>query len=164
MNTEIREFTKKDLPEMTEIWNDVVKDGQAFPQEEPLNIETAEKFFSLQSFTAIAEDADSRKICGLYILHPNNVGRCSHIANASYAVSKEARGNGIGKMLVSDSVKRGYSLGFKILQFNAVAADNLPARRLYEKLGFIQLGTIKNGFRTDDGKYKDICPYYIELD
>lgn len=164
MNTAIREFTKKDLPEMTEIWNDVVKDGQAFPQEEPLNIETAEKFFSSQSFTAIAEDADSRKICGLYILHPNNVGRCSHIANASYAVSKEARGNGIGKMLVSDSVKRGYSLGFKILQFNAVAADNLPARRLYEKLGFIQLGTIKNGFRTDDGKYKDVCPYYIELD
>lgn len=31
-------------------------------------------------------------ILGLYILHPNNVGRCGHICNASYAVSSEIRG------------------------------------------------------------------------
>ena len=36
------------------------------------------------------------KIFGLYILHPNNVGRCGHICNASYAVSSDARGRHIG--------------------------------------------------------------------
>ena len=25
------------------------------------------------------------QVLGLYILHPNNIGRCGHIANASYA-------------------------------------------------------------------------------
>ena len=41
--------------------------------------------------------------------------------------------------------------------------ENTFARRLYEKLGFIQLGTIPGGFRRKDGEYVDICPYYREL-
>ena len=53
--------------------------------------------------------------------------------------------------------------GFRILQFNAVVADNIHARHLYERLGFEQLGTIKGGFRMNDGSYADICPYYKNL-
>ena len=49
------------------------------------------------------------------------------------------------------------------MQFNAVVADNLHARHLYERIGFKQLGTIPGGFRLQNGKYADICPYYIEL-
>ena len=45
------------------------------------------------------------------------------------------------------------------MQFNAVVADNIAARRLYERLGFVQLGTIPGGFRAPDGGYRDICPY-----
>ena len=100
---------------------------------------------------------------GLYILHPNNVGRCGHIANASYAVSSEARGKGIGRALVEDSLAQGRAAGFRVLQFNAVVATNVGARHLYEKLGFTQLGTIPDGFRMPDGTYADICPYYHEL-
>ena len=29
----IREYTEKDMPEMVRIWNEVVEDGIAFPQE-----------------------------------------------------------------------------------------------------------------------------------
>ena len=29
---------------------------------------------------------ENDEIVGLYILHPNNIGRCGHICNASYAV------------------------------------------------------------------------------
>ena len=58
---------------------------------------------------------------------------------------------------------KGKALGFRVLQFNAVVATNLPARRLYEHIGFTQLGTIPGGFRQKDGSYADICPYYIEL-
>ena len=31
---QVREYTKKNLPEMIRIWNEVVDEGIAFPQEE----------------------------------------------------------------------------------------------------------------------------------
>lgn len=109
----------------------------------------------------MAADEDG-KAYGMYILHPNNVGRCGHIANASYAVSSESRGLHIGEKLVRDCIAQAKAHGFGILQFNAVVATNIHARHLYERIGFKQLGTIPGGFRMDDGHYEDICPYYIE--
>ena len=157
----IRAYTPADLPEMTEVWNAVVKAGNAFPQEECLTAETGAVFFAQQSYTGVAEENGA--VCGLYILHPNNVGRCGHICNASYAVRADLRGKGVGEMLVRDCIEQGRRLGFRILQFNAVVAENRAARHLYEKLGFLQLGTITGGFRMKDGSYADICPYWRAL-
>ena len=157
----IREYVNNDIPELIRIWNEVVKEGVAFPQEDTLNIKTGTAFFSSQSYTGVAEE--DGQIYGLYILHPNNIGRCGHISNASYAVSSKSRGRHIGEQLVKDSLKKGKELGFHILQFNAVVESNIHARHLYERLGFIQLGTIPDGFKMDDGHYENICPYYHEL-
>ncbi len=157
----IREYVQKDLPAMISLWNEVVAEGNAFPQEEMLDEKSSAEFFALQSYCGVAEK--DGKILGLYILHPNNVGRCSHISNASFAVSSSARGQHIGKKLVLDCIENARRLGFGILQFNAVVETNFAARRLYERLGFKQLGTIPNGFRMKDGHFENICPYYIEL-
>ncbi len=163
MNIEIRLYKEKDLSEMIKIWNDIVEEGTAFPQEDFLKYDTGKQFFSSQTYSAVAINTDTEKICGLYILHPNNLGHCGHICNASYGVNSESRGMGIGEKLVLDSLIQGKIHGFKILQFNAVVATNIYARHLYERLGFIQLGTIPKGFRMNDGRYEDICPYYHEL-
>lgn len=128
MNAIVREYKKEDVPAMRAIWNEVVAEGVAFPQMEELTQRQAEDFFANQSRCGVAEEPETGRVVGLYILHPNNVGRCGHIANASYAV-----------------------------------AENLRARRLYERLGFRQLGVIPGGFLTKDGRYVDICPYYKEL-
>lgn len=157
----VREYTDRDLPELIRIWNEVVEEGVAFPQEEFLDAESGAAFFASQSLTAVAEEDGT--VFGLYILHPNNVGRCGHICNASYAVSSDARGRHIGEMLVLDCLKKGKELGFRVLQFNAVVENNVHARHLYERLGFTQLGTIPGGFRMKDGHYENICPYYKEL-
>lgn len=163
MNVKIRAYEEKDLPEMIRIWNEVVEEGIAFPQEEFLDEETGKQFFASQTYNAVAEITDTGQVCGLYILHPNNVGRCGHICNASYAVSSGYRGLHIGEKLVSDCLIQGKRHGFGILQFNAVVASNIHARHLYERLGFVPLGTIPKGFRMKDGHYEDICPYYREL-
>ena len=163
MNLVIRPYKDQDLREMARIWNEVVEDGVAFPQEDFLTLETAKEFFDVQTLSAVAEDADTGTIYGLYILHPNNIGRCGHICNASYAVSRDSRGFHIGEKLVLDCLKQGKKHGFRIMQFNAVVASNDHARHLYERLGFIQLGVIPGGFRLKDGTYEDICPYYHEL-
>ena len=145
------------------IWNAVVREGIAFPQDEELTDETADAFFMSQSYTGIAVDCEANEIVGLYILHPNNVGRCGHICNTSYAVKEGKRGLHIGEQLVKDSLKTGASLGFRILQLNAVVATNTHALHLYERLGFTQLGVIPQGFRMKDGHYEDIIPHYIKL-
>lgn len=148
---------------MISIWNEIVQEGMAFPQEDCLSKEDAEAFFSSQSYCGVAQNTLTGEICGLYILHPNNVGRCGHICNASYAVNSRHRGKRIGERLVLDSMKQGKELGFRILQFNAVVSSNTHARHLYERLGFIQLGTITGGFKMKDHTYIDICPYYRTL-
>ena len=158
---QIRQYQNKDIPEMIAVWNEVVEDGIAFPQEENLTEETGKAFFASQSYTGVAED--DGKIVGLYILHPNNIGRCGHICNASYAVSSTCRGQHIGEKLVLDCLKVAKDLGFRVLQFNAVVESNIHARHLYERLGFVQLGTIPGGFRMKDGHYENICPYYHVL-
>ena len=158
---EVREYTQNDLPKIIEIWNEVVEEGVAFPQEDFLDMESGAEFFASQSYTGVAKE--DGKVFGLYILHPNNVGRCGHICNASYAVSSDARGRHIGEQLVLDCLSKGKELGFRILQFNAVVENNIHARHLYERLGFRQLGIIPRGFRMKDGHYENICPYYHEL-
>ena len=157
----IRKYQDKDLKQMNTVWNEVVEEGIAFPQEELLDEETGKEFFESQSYVGVAEDED--KIVGLYILHPNNVGRCGHISNASFAVDSKCRGKHIGEQLVKDCMEQAKNQGFKILQFNAVVESNDSARHLYEKLGFTQMATIPNGFRMKDGRFENICPYYIEL-
>lgn len=163
MSILVRAYEEKDLGEMIRIWNEVVEDGVAFPQEELLEQESGRAFFASQTYCGVAVDESGGKVYGLYILHPNNVGRCGHICNASYAVSRESRGLHIGEMLVKDCLREGREKEFRVLQFNAVVASNVHARHLYERLGFVQLGVIPGGFRMKDGHYEDICPYYHEL-
>ena len=140
-----------------------VEDGIAFPQLDLLDENSGAEFFSSQTYCAVAENTESHEILGLYILHPNNVGRCGHICNASYAVKSSARNLHIGEKLVSDCLVQGKESGFKILQFNAVVKSNLSARHLYKKLGFVELGTIPNGFLLKSGDYEDIVIYYHTL-
>ena len=159
---EIRPYKPEDLPEMTAVWNKVVEAANAFPQTDPLSPEEAACFFAEQNRSAVA--VSEGKVIGLYILHPNNIGRCGHIANASYAVKSSCRGMHAGEALVRDCIDTAGKLGFRILQFNAVVASNTAAIRLYEKLGVQHLGRIPGGFRLRDGSYEDILPFYILLE
>lgn len=160
MNIAIMPYDKKYIEDAIAIWNRVVLDGVAFPQLDCLAVEDGHEFFTEQSFTGLAFDEDSGELLGLYILHPNNIGRCGHICNASYAVKADKRGLGVGEALVTHCMKKGGELGFRILQFNAVVANNHGALHLYEKLGFVKLGVIPNGFLMKDGTYQDIVPHY----
>lgn len=163
MNIIIRKFTASDIEGANSVWNEVVLDGIAFPQKEILDENTGMEFFTSQTYTGVAVNEDTDEIVGIYILHPNNVGRCGHICNASYAVKSDFRGNHIGEMLVKHCIDKARESGYGILQLNAVVATNRPALELYKKLGFVQLGVIPNGFLMKDGKYEDIIPHYYVL-
>lgn len=158
---EILPFDVTHLEQLITIWNSIVAQGETFTQKEPLGMEEDLLFFSSQTFTGVA--VKDHRTLGFYILHPNNIGRCSKIANASYGVTEAARGQGIGKKLVLHSLKTAKEKGFRILQFNAVVKTNLPAISLYKTLGFKELGTIPGAYENIRGKYEDILLFYYNL-
>ena len=159
----VEKYDKKNIKAAIEIWNEVVRDGVAFPQEDELNEISGDEFFAAQSFTGLARDDETGEVVALYILHPNNIGRCGHISNASYAVKSNLRGRHIGEIIVKHCIETARELGFRILQFNAVVAENVHARNLYQRLGFKELGIIPGGFRMPDGTFADIVPQYLTL-
>ena len=146
MALEIRPYREEDLAGMIKVWNEVVEAGEAFPQVEPLTMETARAFFAEQTLTTVAAIDD--KLFGL------------HGANASYAVASSARGLGLGRELVKDSLVQAARKGFRGLQFNAVVATNEAAIHLYEDLGFTRVGTIPGGFCSILGNFEDMHIYY----
>ena len=162
MEITVREFQSEDTKDAIAIWNEVVDQGKAFPQLEDLGVEDGEAFFKEQSYTGIAVN-ENDEIVGLYILHPNNIGRCGHICNASYAVKSTVRGQGVGRELVTDCLGKAKEIGFRVIQFNAVVKSNTTALALYKKLEFTQLGTVPGGFLNKDGVYEDIIVHYKEL-
>ena len=160
MEVQIRKYEEADLPADDALHHHPVLPFMAagqFARQKPQR----KGLFAQQTLCAVAEREG--KVCGLYILHPNNVGRCGHIANASYAVAAAARGRHVGEALVRHSLTAGREQGFRILQFNAVVNSNRGAIRLYEKLGFMPLGVIPGGFHRKDGGYEDISLFYHTL-
>ena len=100
---EILPFDSTHLEQLITSWNSIVSQGETFPQKEPLDMNEGLSFFSNQTFTGVA--VKDHRILGFYILHPNNIGRCSKIANASYCVTEAARGQGIGENWFSIPLK-----------------------------------------------------------
>ena len=158
MDVVIEEYQEADLREIMEVWNEVVAESNAFPQDKALTEEEARAFFGKQDVTAVAKW--DGKVAGLYILHPNNVGRCGHQANASYAVSKKLRGRNVGEQ---HSLEKAKELNYKLLIFNAVVKGNDSAVHLYQKLGFQKIGEVPGGFLDGAGEYRDTILFYHKL-
>ena len=159
---EIRDAQEKDLPQIVEVFNEVIDEGVAFPWEEDFTIETGRSFFFSQDACRVAVSEDDT-VLAVAIVHPNAIGRSGHIANGSYAVSSKCRGQHIGDKLVRDSLEVAKNLGYRLMQFNAVVLSNIHAQHLYERIGFEKVGCVKGGFRNVDGNYEDMFIYVYEL-
>ncbi len=48
MNCSVRSYAAADVPAMVEIWNEVVRDGIAYPQEDELDLAAGTEFFAAQ--------------------------------------------------------------------------------------------------------------------
>lgn len=85
------------------------------------------------------------RILGCFLIRPNHMGRGAHVANASYLVAAEARGQGLGRAMAERSLDEARAMGFTAMQFNLVVSTN-PARRLWERLGFAVVGRLPKAF------------------
>ncbi|MCD7949892.1 MAG: GNAT family N-acetyltransferase [Erysipelotrichaceae bacterium] len=159
---EFKDYSDKDIELMKDAWNDVLEDGVAFPGLDLYTKDSFKEYLLQQSKVTCMVDFDV--LLGYYIIHPNNIGRCSHIANASYVMLKPSRGKHLGKTLVKQSLIDAKNLGFKGMQYNAVVANNEKALHIYDSLGFIRVGIIPKGFLLKNGTYSDMYVMYKGLD
>lgn len=86
------------------------------------------------------------RVVGCYFLRPNQPGRGAHVANAGYAVRRDAQGGGVGEALGRHSLEEARSLGYRAMQFNLVVSTNHRAIALWTRLGFAIVGTLPGAF------------------
>ena len=160
MQIEIRAYRNDDMPEMANIWNQVVADGIAFPQEDLLTDEGSRQLLREPNLHGRRGGCRYRQRRGA--LHSASEQRrpLRSYLQCVYAVRKDIRGAHIGEKLVKDCLAMAHEKGFRILQFNAVVASNVHAIHLYERLGFQKIGMVPEGFRMPDGSYEDIFLFY----
>jgi L-amino acid N-acyltransferase YncA len=98
---------------------------------------------------------DNGHVFGTYILRKNQPGRGSHVANASYMVSPQARGKGLGSLMCQHSIEEARRLGFSAIQFNMVVSSNSTAISVWKKHGFEVVGTLPRVFRHETQGFVD---------
>jgi len=130
------------------LFGEVVASGDGYPHSPPLTRTAFEETWVRPVTLVVAAEQDGGLV-GAYYLKPNSPGRASHIANAGYVVDAAHRGGGVGELLVGDSIWRAPLVGFDAIQFNLVFASN-PARRLYERLGWVEIGRVPRAVEGED--------------
>jgi ribosomal protein S18 acetylase RimI-like enzyme len=139
---EIRKAAENDEADVSEIIKAVIAGGDTYTDSDAdgtiANWFTADKY----NYVAVMDG----KVVGTFWLRANQPGRGSHVGNAAYMVSPDARGKGVGKRMGEFSVEEARRLGFKSMQFNFVVKSNEVAVKLWKSIGFEVIGEIPDAF------------------
>jgi ribosomal protein S18 acetylase RimI-like enzyme len=149
-DVEIAPFEPGDEDQLFRAFAAVVEEGTGYPQAPPISREEFRAVWFEQT-VSVQVTRVAERLAGAYYLKPNFPGRAAHIGNAGYIVVPEQRGSGIGEELVRHSFGEARRCGFDALMFNLVFASN-PAGRLYERLGFRQIGLIPDAVEGEDAR------------
>ena len=107
-----------------------------------------ERNFMLAAFL----DGELVANCGITAMSGNFKMR--HRASLGISIRQKAWGLGLGTILISRALEQAKENGFTQVELG-VFADNERARRLYRKLGFVEMGCIPKAFYLKDGTYRD---------
>lgn len=90
---------------------------------------------------------------GLLEANGSSFTRKAHVTHIVIGILNEYTGRGIGKLLFTRMEEWARAIGLVRLELT-VFTYNIPAIKLYKKLGFVTEGIIKSSFKLDD-KYID---------
>jgi L-amino acid N-acyltransferase YncA len=95
------------------------------------------------------------EVLGAGFWRANALGGGDHVANAAFAVRREARGRGIAARMCAHAIDAARAEGFRAMQFNFVVSTN-PAVNLWVRQGFEIVGTLPGAFRQPSGDEVDV--------
>lgn len=158
----IRRAKESDFPQMLPIFREVIEGGDTYDFEETASDQDAFDYWFGKGVTSFVM-AEGEKILGFYKIIQNHRGRGSHVANASFMVSRETRGKGIGRKMGEDCIQVAREMGFRAIQFNFVISTNEPAMKLWKSLGFRELCRLPGAFNHKKLGFVDAVIFYKEL-
>jgi RimJ/RimL family protein N-acetyltransferase len=97
----------------------------------------------------------AREIVGLACVSRGSGSRVLHVAEFSIGVLQSAWGRGLGRTLCDRSLLEARVLGITRLELR-VRADNLRALRLYESVGFVVEGRLRDAFKIGGVAYDEL--------
>ncbi len=159
----IRPATRSDDDGVWKIFHAVIKPGDTLAFDPAMSREDGLAFwFRADTHAYVAEI--NAQIAGSYFIRANQPGLGSHVANAGFIVSPEARGLGIGRRMGEHCLAEARRMGFRAMQFNIVVATNAPAVHLWQELGFRIIGTLPGVFRHAQLGFVDAHVMFRSLD
>jgi L-amino acid N-acyltransferase YncA len=158
----IRRATDADRDAIWNIFHSVVATGDTYAIDPNISRTDALQYWYGNHTDAYVAETDGR-IVGTYTLRPNQAGGGSHVANAGFMVSPDARTQGIGRAMAEHCLSNARRLGYRAMQFNFVVSTNESAVRLWQNLGFEIVGTLPGAFRHPQKGYVDVHVMYCSL-
>ena len=106
---------------------------------------------------------DFPRVVGHSELRGPNVETALHRALFSIGIERDHIGSGHGRQMMEMAL--GWALHEPSLEWIdlRVFSENTPARALYAKLGFVEIGTCRDAFRMDDGTHIDEIHMVFDL-
>jgi L-amino acid N-acyltransferase YncA len=146
---QIRDFEDADWPAVYAIIREVVEGGETYAYDPDWSeAETREVWVGLPSVVTVVALDDDGTILGTAHAGPNRPGRGSHVSTASFMVSSQARGKGVGRALGQYVLAWARSAGYHSMQFNAVVESNTVAVKLWHSLGFETIGIVPEAYSS----------------
>lgn len=115
-------------------------------------------------------DATTAPLLGVVSFRPESTNR-SLLAHKGLLlrmyVSPSAEGGGVGRALIEELIRRVRENCPHIRQINlTVVASNTRAKKLYEKIGFVEYGLERDSVRREDGTFADesLMRFFIQRD
>ncbi|MBC9227125.1 GNAT family N-acetyltransferase [Aeromicrobium sp. zg-636] len=143
---QIREMTESDWPQVWPFFQEIVRAGETYAYPLDLTSEQARELWTKPAPGRTVVLEDDGIVLGSAAMGPNRPGRGSHVGTASFMVSPQARGRGVGRRLGEHVVQWHRDSGYRAIQFNAVVETNTAAVALWKSLGFEIIGTVPEAF------------------
>ena len=161
---QIRPATDADFSAMWTIFQEHVARGETLVHGDATSREDSHGYWFAPSATTFVAVKGDERILGMYKLQPNHVGRGDHVASASYMVSPNAQGLGVGRMLGEHSIEEARRQRYLAMQFDYVVSTNNAAISLWKRLGFSIVGTLPKSYRHRRLGYVDTYVMYKLLE
>ncbi len=162
----IRDYSPADIEAIAAIYTEAVLNGAGSYEIEPPTVEDMrDRFtgFARQGFPLLVAEAEDKVLGYAYASYFRLRPAYRWLAEDSIYVAPEAKGRGVGKLLLQELILRVRALGFR--QLLAVIGDgenNIGSVKLHESLGFAHCGRIEgSGFKH--GRWLDTVLMQLSL-